>query len=154
MTQFLKENVKTADLMGIGYFYKQDQPNGYAWFQLEGTGQLWDVTFEQHKLIEKCFKNEMRLLEMGIHQDCKTLLEFQELTKQRCEALIIHFQEMCGYPNGKPMEQEFMNVEITNEIMKIISLINIQIYYMSQWETIPNDEYNGMNYVYKNIQLK
>jgi hypothetical protein len=61
---------------------------------------------------------------------------------------------MVGYPNGKPMEQEFMNIEITKEVMQIISLINIQIYYMSQWETIPNDEYNGMNYVYKNLQLK
>ena len=150
----LKEKVKTADLMGIGYYYKQDTPKGYAWFQIEGQGPLWDITLGQHKQIEICFKDEMRLLEIGNHKDCKTLLEFQQLTKDRCEALIEHFQKMVGYPNGKPMEQEFMNIEITKEVMQIISLINIQIYYMSQWETIPNNEYNGMSYVYKNLQLK
>jgi len=154
MSQFLKENVKKADIMGIGYFYKQNQPDGYAWFQMEREGPLWDITYEQHRLIDGCFKDEMRLLEIGNHHDCKTLLEFQHLTKQRCESYIKHFQEICGYPNGKPMEQEFMNIEITNEIMQVISLINFQIYYMTQWGTIPNDEYNGMNYVYKNLELK
>ena len=153
MTTLLKKNTKSADLMGIGYFYKQDQPNGYAWFQLEGQGPLWDITFEQHKLIEICFKDEMRLLELGIHKDCKTLLEFQHLTKLRCEEYIKLFHNTIGYPDGKPMDQVSMDIEITNELMKIISLINIQIYYMSQWETIPNDEYNGMNYVYKNLVI-
>jgi hypothetical protein len=153
MSNFLKENVKSADVMGIGYFYKQDQPTGYMWQQIEGE-ELWDVTNEQHRMIEKCFKEEMRLLEMGTHADAKTLLEFQHLTKLRCEELIKHFHQMVGYPQGKPMGQEFMNIEITKEVLQIISFINIQIYYMTQWETIPNDEYNGMNYVYTNIQFK
>jgi hypothetical protein len=150
MTQFLKENVKTADLMGVGYYYKQDKPEGFAWFQMEFDGELWKVTIEQHKLIVKCFEDTMNHINLnGIN-----LEQFQQATKVRCEDLIKQFQIKCGYPNGKPMSSEFMNVEITGEIMELISLINIQIYFMSQWDTIPNDEYNGMNYVYKNIQFK
>lgn len=153
MENLLRDNVKSANLMGIGYFYKQDQRDGFAWFQLEGQGPLWDVTFEQHKQIEKCFDLEMSLLEIGTHQSGMSLLEYQEDTKKKCEGYIDVFHTMLGYTNGKPMEQEFMEIEITNELMQLISMINFQIYYMSQWGTIPNDEYNGMQYVYKDIEL-
>jgi hypothetical protein len=149
MSQFLKDNVKTADLMGVGYYYKQDKPEGFCWFQLQGGGELWKVTIEQHKLIVKCFEETMNHINLyGLN-----LQDFQDETKRRCESLIKEFQVKNGFLNGKPSDG-VMNIEITGEMMKLISTINIQIFFMSQWETIPNDEYNGMSYVYKNIQFK
>ena len=144
----LAENVKSADLMGVGYFYKQDTPQGFAWFQTEQDGELWNVTIKQHHAIVQCFEDTMNYIETnGV-----SLVEFQEATKVRCENFIKQFQIMAGYPNGKPTDG-FINMEITGKVMELISMINIQIYFMTQWGTIPNDEYNGMNYVYKNIQL-
>lgn len=149
MTTLLSQNVKSADLIGVGYFYKQDTPQGFAWFQTEHDGELWKVTIDQHHLIVKCFEDTMNYIETnGVN-----LEQFQIETQKRCDTFIKQFQTMAGYPDGKPTDG-FMDIEITGKVMELISMINIQIYFMTQWGTIENDEYNGMNYVYKNPQFK
>lgn len=149
-TNFLKATGIGLNLVGLGWFYKHDTDEGWGIFALEGM-PLWDFLNDTHKICEETFKQEMKAIENQEEGYQINLEDFQLDTMNDLKFYIDKFYKLCGFEDGKqPLAQKGFNWNSTDETMLLVRLICVQIYYLTQWGILEDDDFNGMSYQYSN----
>lgn len=148
---FLKETGST-NLIGIGFYYKQDTPDGWSFHAMKKQ-PMWDFISDIEKDCQRLFELEMTAIKEQSEGYEVSLNDFQLDTFNMLHRLIKEFWIGLGYSDGKQPINKNIDVEINEERAQLIMAICIQIFYLSKWDLIPNDNYNGMSYNYSNFKF-
>jgi hypothetical protein len=142
-----------TNLCGVGFFYKHDKHEGFGIYAIEGQ-PLWAFMQDVNKTCEFTYKTEMKAIKNQEKGYQVSLGDFKLDTVNTLNALIPQFYKEVGFPDGKqPIEKGGFAWESTEDTYRLIMMICIQIYYLSQWGMIPDDQFNGMLYNYSNESL-
>lgn len=142
-------------LVGIGWYYKQDTDNGFGYHVMQFEKDTWKFTQELHKNCDKAYKKVMYEIENKIGEFKNiTLSDFQLDIINQTNSFISEFWKEMGFKDGKQPLKKRIFIDLSKEnIGMLVTLICMNIYFISQWGLIPDDEYNGMCYNYSNLNF-
>ena len=137
-------NDKNHKLITIGFYYKNNDRNGFGSMLSSPNGNALDISIH----IES-YKKQLGMIQKGTHPNFKTTDDWSDALINQIEQMIPHYYKECGYEDGlQPLK--FDVIKSYNEIVEMLHTIIVDnIYVLTQLGTLINDEYNGLSYHYE-----